>query len=87
MSIYLNTVTGEYPRHDGDLELLGWNPGEPLPENWVNVIETEEPLPGTNEVVEFQPAVLLDGVWYTDWLVRPMTEEERIRAEEFLKLG
>jgi hypothetical protein len=83
MSIYLNTVTGEYPRHDGDLELLGWQLGEPLPENWVSVLETEELVPGTNEVVESQPPVFIDGQWHMSWEIRTMTPEEIIRVEEF----
>jgi hypothetical protein len=87
MALYLNTITNEYPRYDGDLELLGWQVGQPLPEGWAEVIPSPEPVPGDGEVVQSQPPVLADGQWYMSWLVREMTPEERVRADNFPKLA
>lgn len=76
--IYLNTQTQEYPRHDGDLELLGWVVGQPLPENWVEVVYTEAPTVAEGQTpVQLFP-VEVDGVWTITWLVRDLTDEEKI---------
>lgn len=73
---YLNIETNEYPRHDGDLELLGWTPGESLPEHWVEVVESPMPTPGENQVIfEIEPAQV-DGIWTMQWETRPMTQSE-----------
>jgi hypothetical protein len=76
MSIFLNVNTSEYPRFVGDLELLGWQNGEPLPEGWVEVIQ--DPIPeieNTQTYIENLPQ-LIDGVWKITWTVRDLTEEE-----------
>lgn len=74
---YLNTTTGEYPRFDGDLELLGWQVGQPLPSDWVEV--TIDPTPSLieGETYEIRPPQLIDGVWRQTWTVRAITEAER----------
>lgn len=79
---FLNTVTGEYPRHQGDLELLGWSVGEPLPQNWVEVAPVERPdCEESQKAIEIAP-VLLDGVWTQRWEVVDITAEELARIEE-----
>lgn len=84
MAIYLNTITNEYPRHDGDLELLGWIPNNELPEGWVEVYQDDKPIPGIDQIAEIQPPILIDGVWKTTWSIRDMTNDELIAREEFL---
>lgn len=69
MAIYLNTVTKEYPRFIGDLYLLGYKSGQPLPENWVEVQETLAPTFGENESVRQLEPKLIDGVWKQQWEV------------------
>ena len=81
---FFNTVTGEYPRHQGDLELLGWTVGEPLPQDWVEVLPSEVPALGQNQkLVELAPK-LIDGVWTQRFSVADLTEEELARREERL---
>lgn len=77
MSVYLNTVTGEYPRHSGDLELLGWETGQPLPADWVEV-EYVEPPEATETTISEQaaPTQGTDGVWRMSWVVRDLTADE-----------
>jgi hypothetical protein len=81
--IFYNIESNEYPRHQGDLELLGWKVGDPLPENWV---EVEYVAPKELDVLEIcSPAplpVLIDGVWKTAWNYRFLTEEEIAIVEE-----
>lgn len=80
--MYLNTVTNEYPRFDGDLELLGWTVGEPLPENWVKVEYVDPPVVGVDETYQItEPTLHEDGVWRIGWTVRAMTPEEIERRD------
>jgi hypothetical protein len=76
MAYYLNTETNEYPRHDGDLELLGWTLGEPLPEPWVEVEHVPSPEVSESENYSEGAPVHLNGVWKRNWVVRDLTEEE-----------
>jgi hypothetical protein len=76
MSIYLNTKTGEFPRHNGDLELLGWQFGSSLPENWVEVVYDPIPTLANGETFEDQPPTLIDGKWRVLRNVRAITVEE-----------
>lgn len=80
--LFLNTVTGEYPRHIGDLELLGWKQGEELPENWVEVeYATTYPEPGIDEVVFEDEPLKKNGKYYQNLKTRPMTAEEVERRD------
>lgn len=75
--MYLNTITGEFPRYDGDLELLGWTVGDPLPENWVKVEYVDPPIIKEGETYTQLPPTLQGGIWKINWEVRQITEEER----------
>ncbi len=77
MAIYMNTSTGEYPRHDGDLELLGWSVGEPLPTNWVEVEYVDPPKLGDNETYTQLDPIEIDGVWKMQWQKRALTADEK----------
>ena len=76
MSLYLNINTKEYPRYNGDLELLGWSEGNPLPEGWVQVTETELPTVESNETFSEAEPQEVNGVWTRTWNIRKLTEEE-----------
>jgi hypothetical protein len=76
MSLYLNINTKEYPRYNGDLELLGWSVGEPLPEGWVTVVETHIPSVANDEAFTEAEPQEVDGVWTRIWSIRKLTEEE-----------
>jgi hypothetical protein len=77
MAIYLNTETNEYPRHDGDLELLGWSLGEPLPTNWVEVQSVPQPETSDEQTAYEAAPAEIDGVWTMVWVVRDLTEAEK----------
>lgn len=76
MAIYLNTETNEYPRHAGDLELLGWNLGDPLPENWVTVLLVDPPIITETQTYTQNFPEKIDGIWKITYTVREMTQEE-----------
>lgn len=81
--IFYNTETKEYPRHIGDLELLGWQVGEPLPENWVEVEPTDPPITSNNQIYFPSPLPeLIDGGYKVAWNTRFLTEEELQAIEE-----
>jgi hypothetical protein len=87
MSLYLNINTKEYPRYNGDLELLGWSEGNPLPEGWVQVVETDIPTFENDETFNEAEPQEVNGVWMRTWNVRKLTEEElaaRLALEEDL---
>jgi hypothetical protein len=80
--IYYNTVTNEYPRYQGDLELLGWNAGEPLPENWVEVEFVDMPQLLENQTVEeLLPAQGEDGIWRMQWAEPTFLTQEQVDAK------
>lgn len=74
--IFMNIKTGEYPRHQGDLELLGWKNGEPLPENWVEVEYVHHPNITDRQKFTQLPPIEENGKWKMRWIVEDMTEEE-----------
>jgi hypothetical protein len=80
---FYNTETQEYPRYQGDLELLGWVFGTPLPENWVEVAETPTPEFSWDETLEYgEPTQTPDGNWETNWVVRKLTQEELLERQK-----
>jgi hypothetical protein len=80
---FYNTETQEYPRYQGDLELLGWTLGASLPENWVEVTETPVPELSWDETLEYgEPTQTSEGDWETNWVVRKLTEEELLERQK-----
>ena len=79
MAKYLNTQTGQYPLHDGDLEVLvsGWTPGDELPIPWVEVQEVNYPEETEDFLTIEGTPVLVDGVYKMNWELRPMTDVEK----------
>lgn len=76
MAYYYNIKTNEYPRHDGDLELLGWQFGSNLPEHWVEVEDSAYPEISSTQVCEEGTPVQIDGVWKRNWILRDVSPEE-----------
>lgn len=77
MTLYLNTKTGEYPRHIGDVEL---DPQAP----WAVVTETTPPeAPSPFHIVYEGTPSLEDGVYVQTWEIRELSEAEveTIRVE------
>lgn len=75
--MYLNIKTKEYPRFQGDLELLGWEVGQPLPSDWVAVSPADWPtkVPNGKKVIEEFP-ILISGVWTQIFKIIDLTTEE-----------
>jgi hypothetical protein len=75
--IYIN-AEGEYPRHIGDVQLVipGWKTGDPLPDGWQAVVETDPPYASEYEVLYESPPQEVDGVITQVWTVRDLTDEE-----------
>jgi hypothetical protein len=75
--LFLNIETQEYPRHQGDLELLGWALGDQLPAGWVEVQPEGYPpgLPDGSKIVEEYP--VKDGdTWKQSFKIVAMTQGE-----------
>lgn len=82
MSAYLNTETGEYPRHIGDLHLLGYKDGEDLPEGWVVVTPTQMPEVEDNQIAKEKAPQSIDGQWFQSWEIVTFTPEEIAEMQE-----
>ena len=79
MSIYINTETGEYPRHIGDIYLdVPTFDGDVsnLPENWAPVVETEPPAVQEGERYFEVTPTLTNGIYTQTWDVRALTAQE-----------
>lgn len=75
---YLKISTNEYPLYSGDLELLGWKLGEPLPEDFAEVIETPYPNVENGFVAEeISPVLNENNEWVQTWIIREQTEQEK----------
>ena len=87
MTTYINTTTGEYPRHIGDILIEHPNAdplGETLPTGWARVRYIAPPLTNTYDpliqrAVQLAP-LLEDGIYSMQWTVRDMTESELAAA-------
>ena len=61
MSIYINTVTGEYPRHEGDIAVRS-------AESWAQVIPTTpEKNPDSGKVWAEDIPEIKDGQYFQKW--------------------
>jgi hypothetical protein len=79
---YLNTLSLEYPRHIGDLYLIGYRDGEDIPEGWVEVVNTEMPNCESDEkTIEIIPKEI-NGTFYQQWQIVKLTEEEIIEKNK-----
>ena len=86
MSDYLNINTGEFPLHEGDIQLIhtGWTADQPLPSTFVKVEWQDQPELGKNQTALVSPPVEVDGVWTRQWTIYNLTEEE-IQAQQDLQ--
>lgn len=76
MSIFYNTETKEFPRHFGDLALLGWEDGMDLPENWVEVAIDPQPELLINQKAIIQMPKLIKGTWVASWKIEQRSQNE-----------
>ena len=73
---YFNTITKEYPRHVGDLQLLGWQENTELLEGWVEVTDDQTPSITPDQTYEMVEPKLVNNIWTAQFIVRDRTEEE-----------
>jgi hypothetical protein len=76
---YINTLTLEYPLHEGDIRNEYPQIGEVffLPDDvFVEVEDTPFPILGENEVLSEHAPELVDGKWIRQFSVRTLTAEE-----------
>lgn len=80
---YFNTVTKEYPRHIGDLQLIYGNIDESqIPEEWVSVELDAEPEIGKYQYLEAKEPEHSGTQWIQGWIVRDMNAEQRAHVDQ-----
>jgi hypothetical protein len=78
MRIFINELTGEYPRFVGDLQLLDptWSETDPLAEGWADVEADDPPEEWLNNWIEIAP-IKVDGKWKRAFeYVEPVSQPE-----------
>lgn len=75
MTTYINTLTLDYPRHAGDIELDPDGDYEVV--NWV-----DPPTTSSTQIAYEDIPVQIDGQWYMKWSIRDLTSEEIAAIEE-----
>jgi hypothetical protein len=89
MSSFIKLSTLEFPFHEGDIRLEYPEIDEsltgdtfPVPHSYAKVIVNDSPIPnGPYSVVYPLPPQQFDGVWYVNWSIRNMTDEEKDRRQ------
>jgi hypothetical protein len=78
MADYLNLDTGEFPLHEGDIQLAHpeWTVDQPLPSTFAKVKWQDQPKLGKNQVAFVSSPIEVDGVWTRQWTIHDLTEEE-----------
>lgn len=75
MSIYINVTTGEYPRHQGDIEL---SPND----QWEIVEHVNPPEFLETQVLYEETPEIVNGRYVQKWAVREMNASELERLNE-----
>lgn len=73
--IFINENTNEYPRHIGDVQI---NPGE----RWKQVVAVPMPPLGLNQVAVENTPQKIDGIWYQQWTVVDLSEDQIKEIQE-----
>jgi hypothetical protein len=88
--------SGEYPRYPGDIQIVSpeWSFGDPLPDGWIFVNETNPPELEPGQTYEAGDPEEVNGEWFHTWIVRNLTEFEleiinapRTAREKLFALG
>jgi hypothetical protein len=77
--MYLINPNNEYPRHVADLqaEHPGWEPGQELPEGWVEVLTGELPTPSMTQFIRELPIAQNEsGEWVRNFELVDLPEDE-----------
>jgi hypothetical protein len=94
---YINTITGQYPLHEGDIRLEHPEITEdmtgatfPCPPMYAKVVETDPPATdGTlYQFVEQLPPVQINGIWTQQWELKTRTQKQvQAITEKMAELG
>ena len=78
MATYINTVTGDYPRYIGDIQLEHPNhkEGDVLPGDWAEVTETDPPAVSENQYAKLTNPELVNDKYIMKWEIITLTAEE-----------
>ena len=87
--MFINTITKEYPRFIGDIQLLHPNATEnDLPDGWALVVETPKPEYQEGKAIYEIAPKEVGGVWTQQWNVRDFNAEElEIHRKNDKKVG
>jgi hypothetical protein len=86
MNLYIQTQDGQPINHpaleDNLLQVFG-----AIPENWEPFIRVEKPIPTMYQVLEAEDPVYtkVNNVWTDVWLLRDMTDAEKIAKQQTAK--
>jgi hypothetical protein len=88
MTAYINILTLEYPRHIGDIQLESPSVTEnDLLEEWQIVEPVDRPIYDYETQIAYElPPVKIDNLWYMQWAIRDLTQQEIKERTERLKL-
>lgn len=82
--MYLINPNNEYPRHIGDLqaEHPNWQPGQDLPDGWIEVLPGEPPTPNYKQYVKEMPLAQNEqGQWIRQFKLATIAKDEIPDAE------
>jgi hypothetical protein len=88
MTAYINTLTLEYPKHIGDIQLESPSTTEnDLLEEWQAVTPVDRPVYDYETQIAYElPPIQIDNIWYMQWAIRELTQQELKERTERLKL-
>ena len=86
---YINLLTLEYPRHEGDIRLEHpeitdeeTHPNFPCPDTYAKVEWVDPPSFNKDTQIAYEDApIQVDGVWKMQWLVKDYTTQELSEIE------
>ena len=86
MTTYIKLSTGEYPRHDGDIELDPAGMADYAPVEWVDppIINSER------QRLRVDNPVYINGAWKTNWVIEAIPDSEqaeKVRKERDRRLS
>lgn len=79
MSSFINVETGEWPLHQGDLDLMY---GANIPETIRPLIYMPQEGAGKDQTYDKKNPIEIDGVWIVTWTIRDKTVEELEREKQ-----
>lgn len=85
MKLYIEIQNGEAINHpafeDNLIQVFG-----SIPNNWENFVRVEKPILSVYQVFDSETPIYkkIDDVWSDFWLIRDMTNEEKLAKQQFV---